>query len=183
MIELQQNFRSRESVLTSVNDVFYQIMTKNLGGITYTKDTALYPGAVFKDAGPDTVIGMDWEKEGSALSAGTPSELLLADTGSGSLKQLDEDAMDYTARELEARMTARRIRELVSSDKGLLVWDKEKEAYRRARLGDIVILLRSMAGWSEVFVNVLMNEGISASAQTRTGYFNTVEVELSLIHI
>ena len=69
MIELQQNFRSRESVLTSINDVFYQIMTKNLGGITYTKDTALYPGAVFKDAGPDTVIGMDWEKGGSALSA------------------------------------------------------------------------------------------------------------------
>ena len=185
MIELQQNFRSRESVLTSVNDVFYQIMTKNLGGITYTKDTALYPGAVFKDAGPDTVIGMDWEKGGSALSAGTPSELLLADTGSGSLKQLDEDAMDYTARELEARMTARRIRELVSSDKGLLVWDKEKEAYRRARLGDIVILLRSMTGWSEVFVNVLMNEGIPASAQTRTGYFNTVEVEtiLSLLSV
>ena len=50
-----------------------------------------------------------------------------------------------------------------------------------------------MTGWSEVFVNVLMNEGIPASAQTRTGYFNTVEVEtilsllsvidLSLIHI
>ena len=49
MIELQQNFRSRESVLTSVNDVFYQIMTKNLGGITYTPETALYPGAVFEE--------------------------------------------------------------------------------------------------------------------------------------
>ncbi|MCC2818750.1 helicase-exonuclease AddAB subunit AddA [Lachnoclostridium pacaense] len=185
MIELQQNFRSRESVLTSVNDVFYQIMTKNLGGITYTRDTALYPGAVFKDVGPDTVTGMDWEKEGGALSAGTPTELLLVDTGSESLKQLDEDALDYTARELEARMAARRIRELVSGDKGLMVWDKEKEAYRRARLGDIVILLRSMTGWSEVFVNVLMNEGIPASAQTRTGYFNTVEVEtiLSLLSV
>ena len=185
MIELQQNFRSRESVLTSVNDVFYQIMTKNLGGITYTRDTALYPGAVFKDVGPDTVTGMDWEKEGGALSAGTPTELLLVDTGSESLKQLDEDALDYTARELEARMAARRIRELVSGDEGLMVWDKEKEAYRRARLGDIVILLRSMTGWSEVFVNVLMNEGIPASAQTRTGYFNTVEVEtiLSLLSV
>lgn len=185
MIELQQNFRSRESVLTSVNDVFYQIMTKNLGGITYTRDTALYPGAVFKEVGPDTVTGMDWGKEGGALSAGTPTELLLVDTGSESLKQLDEDALDYTARELEARMAARRIRELVSGDKGLMVWDKEKEAYRRARLGDIVILLRSMTGWSEVFVNVLMNEGIPASAQTRTGYFNTVEVEtiLSLLSV
>ncbi len=28
MIELQQNFRSRASVLTCINDIFYQIMTK-----------------------------------------------------------------------------------------------------------------------------------------------------------
>ena len=37
MIELQQNFRSRASVLTCINDIFYQIMTKNLGGIRYTE--------------------------------------------------------------------------------------------------------------------------------------------------
>lgn len=199
MIELQQNFRSRESVLTSVNDVFYQIMTKNLGGITYTRDTALYPGAAFMEVGPDTVedgLGTDGcgDAEGCAgpeactdtearsisLKAGTPTELLLADTGSEALKQLDEDALDYTSRELEARMAARRIRQLVSGEQGLLVWDKKTEKYRRARLGDIVILLRSMTGWSEVFVNVLMNEGIPATAQTRTGYFNTVEVETVL---
>ena len=109
----------------------------------------------------------------------------MVDTGAEALKQLDEDALDYTARELEARMIAKRIRELVSEEKGLLVWDKTKETYRRARLGDMVILLRSMTGWSEVFVNVLMNEGIPASAQTRTGYFNTVEVEtvLSLLSV
>ena len=56
MIELQQNFRSRESVLTSVNDVFYQIMTKNLGGITYTPETALYPGAKFEEVSGKTVL-------------------------------------------------------------------------------------------------------------------------------
>lgn len=185
MIELQQNFRSRASVLASVNDVFYQIMTKDLGGITYTKDTALYPGAVFKEVDKESVDGIDVDKDGISLAAGTATELLLVDTGAESLKLLDEDALDYTARELEARMTARRIRQLVSEEQGLLVWDKAKEKYRRARLGDIVILLRSMAGWSEVFVNVLMNEGIPASAQTKTGYFNTVEVEtvLSLLSV
>ena len=49
----------------------------------------------------------------------------------------------------------------------------------------MVILLRSMSGWSEVFVNVLMNEGIPATAQTRTGYFATAEVEtvLSLLSV
>ena len=42
-----------------------------------------------------------------------------------------------------------------------------------------------MSGWSEVFVNVLMNEGIPAVAQTRTGYFATAEVEtvLSLLSV
>ena len=61
-----------------------------------------------------------------------------------------------------------------------MVWDKGAEEYRPVRLGDMVILLRSLSGWSEVFVNVLMNEGIPAYAQTKTGYFNTVEVETVL---
>ena len=193
MIELQQNFRSRESVLTSVNDVFYQIMTKNLGGITYTPETALYPGAKFEEVSGKTVLDpeADAGKSGSreaapvSLKAGTPTELLLVDTGADTLRQLDEDSLDYTAKELEARLIAGRIRQLVSEDQGILVWDNSRGGYRRARYGDMVILLRSMSGWSEVFVNVLMNEGIPAFAQTRTGYFNTVEVEtiLSLLSV
>lgn len=193
MIELQQNFRSRESVLTSVNDVFYQIMTKNLGGITYTPETALYPGAKFEEVSGKTVLDpeADAGKSGSreaapvSLKAGTPTELLLVDTGADTLRQLDEDSLDYTAKELEARLIAGRIRQLVSEDQGILVWDKSRGGYRRARYGDMVILLRSMSGWSEVFVNVLMNEGIPAFAQTRIGYFNTVEVEtiLSLLSV
>ena len=193
MIELQQNFRSRESVLTSVNDVFYQIMTKNLGGITYTPETALYPGAVFEEVNRKTVCGPGLEEGESdtqesgpvSFLAGTPTELLMVDTGAEALKQLDEDSLDYTAKELEARLIAGRIRQLVSQGQGILVWDKSRGAYRRARYGDVVILLRSMTGWSEVFVNVLMNEGIPAFAQTRTGYFNTVEVEtvLSLLSV
>ncbi|MGN0372462.1 MAG: helicase-exonuclease AddAB subunit AddA [Enterocloster sp.] len=178
MIELRRNFRSRDTVLRSINDIFYQIMTKNLGGIRYTQETALYPGAVF----PQT------EETADSGSAGTPTELLLLDTGAESLKQLDEDTLDYTARELEARMIAARIRRLTGEKEGLLIWDGslgESGGYRRAGYGDIVILLRSMSGWSEVFVNILMNEGIPAIAQTRTGYFNTVEVEtmLSLLSI
>jgi ATP-dependent helicase/nuclease subunit A len=203
MIELQQNFRSRESVLTSVNDVFYQIMTKNLGGITYTDETALYPGAKFEEVSRNTVWGLELDEEEAggqepdaresggqeggtvSLKAGTPTELLLVDTGAETLRQLDEDSLDYTAKELEARLIAGRIRQLVSESQGLMVWDKSRGAYRRARYGDMVILLRSMTGWSEVFVNVLMNEGIPAFAQTRTGYFNTVEVEtiLSLLSV
>lgn len=184
MIELQQNFRSRDTVLSGINDVFYQIMTRNLGGIAYTQETALHPGAEFAPIEKGTVDGMD---VGEDISPGTEAsvELLMADTGMEALGQLDEEAGEYTAKELEARMIAGRIRELLDHEKGLLVWDKGLGKYRRVRPGDMVILLRSMSGWSEVFVNVLMNEGISASAQTRTGYFNTVEVEtmLSLLSV
>lgn len=182
MIELQQNFRSRDTVLTLVNDVFYQIMTANLGGIRYTRETALNPGAMFPETEGHT-------KETGALSVNVRPSLCCIDTGEDAFNGLDEDDMDYTARELEAKLIASEIRRLVSEKEGMLVWDKNLEngegAYRRARYGDMAILLRSMSGWSEVFVNVLMNEGIMAQAQTRTGYFSTVEVEtvLSLLSV
>ncbi len=164
-IELHQNFRSRSAVLDSVNDVFYRIMTKKLGGIAYTEDAALHAGAVFE------------EREGlSELE----TELLLIDTAAGALEELDEDLSDYTARELEAGMIAGRIKELVDPETGLTVWDKEEKRYRRAGYGDIVILLRSVSGWAESFCEVLGRFGIPAAAESRTGYFTAIEVETVL---
>jgi ATP-dependent helicase/nuclease subunit A len=48
MIELHQNFRSRAEVLEGINDVFYHIMTENMGNIRYTEDAALHAGAKFE---------------------------------------------------------------------------------------------------------------------------------------
>ena len=168
-IELHQNFRSRKSVLDSVNEVFFQIMTKSLGSITYTEETALHAGAVFQEI-PE---GLPGERPGK-------TELLLLDVREDVLKDMDEEYADLTAREMEARLVAAKIREMTDPDRGLVVWDKETGEYRRARYGDMVILLRSTAGWTEIFLNVLMNEGIPAHAESRTGYFNTVEVETVL---
>lgn len=167
-IELHQNFRSRESVLSSINEVFYQIMTKNLGNIQYTKDTALHPGAVFK------------ETEGRV---GEKTELLIIDGSMEQFKQLDEDAIDYTSREAEAKVIAGKIRELTDSKTGLLIWDKNLDGtggYRIAKYSDMVILLRSLSGWAEEFVTILMNEGIPAHAERKTGYFSAAEVEIIL---
>lgn len=164
-IELHENFRSRATVLESINDVFFRIMGKSLGNIDYTEETALHPGAKFAE---------------TKKRAGTATELLMVDTGSGVLAQLDEENADYTSRELEARLIAEEIKKLTDPEEGLWVWDKRKEEYRLSGYGDMVILLRSVSGWSETFVNVLMNEGIPAYAETKTGYFNTVEVETVL---
>lgn len=167
-IELHQNFRSRSQVLAGINAIFYRIMTRNLGNIRYTEDAALHPGARFAETDGHT--------------AGIP-ELLVVDTGEASLQQLDDEAADYTSRELEAKLITMKIREMTDPEQGILVWDKKLNGtggYRTAQYRDMVILLRSTAGWTETFLAVMMNEGIPAYAESRMGYFNTIEVETVL---
>lgn len=174
-IELHQNFRSREQVLSGINDVFFRIMTENLGNIRYTEETALHPGAGFAEPDEELV------STGSHL-AGVP-QLLVVDTGNEAFARMEEDAADYTAKELEARLIAGKIREMTDPQRGMLVWDKRLNGtggYRTAQYRDMVILLRSTAGWTENLLSVLMNEGIPAYAESRMGYFNTLEVETVL---
>ncbi|WP_432627974.1 helicase-exonuclease AddAB subunit AddA [Brotaphodocola sp.] len=183
-IELHQNFRSRKEVLDAVNDVFYRIMTRNLGNIRYTEESALHAGAQFAPL-PERKKRADGEREEQIQRNPLIPELILADTGDAALSQMEEDAADYTAREIEARMIVQKIRELTDPESGVMIWDKALGEYRRASRRDIVILLRSTTGWSEVLTSVLMNEGIPAYAESRTGYFNTLEVEtiLSLLSV
>ena len=138
-------------------------------GIRYTEETALHAGAAFQEIPED----MEGERPGR-------TELLLLDVREALIRGIDEEYVDYTAREMEARLVAERIREMTDREHGLIVWDKAQSQYRRARFGDMVVLLRSTAGWADVFVNVLMNEGIPAHAESRTGYFDTPEVETIL---
>ena len=81
----------------------------------------------------------------------------------------------WTKVEAEAHLIAGRIRKLMEA--GQVTEDGK---LRPVRYGDIVILLRTMSGWSETFVRVLQEEGIPACAQSREGYFQTVEVETLL---
>ena len=90
-------------------------------------------------------------------------------------KELEEEAV-YTKKELEARAIAKKIREITNPESGMLVFDQKAKVHRPATFRDIVILLRSMSNWSEVFVDTLMKEGISAYADTGTGYFQTLEI-------
>lgn len=160
-IELHQNFRSRDTVLFSINDVFERIMTRRLGDIDYTEETALHPGITFAEGAKTELLN---------------TELLLMNTAGSVLEQLDEDVSDYTSRELEAGMIAGKIKELAE----FTVWDKDEECYRTARYSDMVILLRSTSGWADTFTEVLSKQGIPAFAESRTGYFDSPEVETML---
>ena len=70
-IDLHKNFRSREQVLESVNFIFRQIMGEDLGGITYDKDAALYPGASFPEGESEEFVKTEVllvERDGEELT-------------------------------------------------------------------------------------------------------------------
>lgn len=163
-IDLHRNFRSRKEVLESANAIFRQIMTEKLGGIVYDEQAALYPGAEY----PET--------------ENLKTEILLMDSDLDEYQKTDGDTSKgiVSERELEARMIAMRIRELLRSQK---VVDKETGELRNVRYSDIVILTRSIKGFADVFTEVLNREGIPAYAGTSEGYFQTQEVGVLLDYL
>lgn len=156
-IDLHQNFRSRKTVLDPVNEVFGRIMCRELGGIDYDGAAALKAGAVYPE------------------QDGYQAELLL-------LSQEEWEDLHgecgWTKQEAEAHLIASRIRRMLQTEQVT-----ENGVLRTARPKDMVILLRTMSGWSETFVRVLQEEGIPASAQSREGYFGTLEVETVLSYL
>ena len=160
-IDLHKNFRSRDTVLTFTNDIFYRIMKRNLGGVDYTDEAALYCGA-------DYPAG---EKEDAF-----DSEILLTTT-----QELEEGTKQQISKqELEAKLIADRIRKMVGKEE---VVDEETGEFRKVRYGDIVILLRSLSEWADLFAEVLNANGIPAHTVSRTGYFSTLEIRTVLNYL
>ncbi len=154
-IDLHKNFRSRAQVLESVNFIFRQIMGEDLGGIAYDKDAALYPGADFPAGGSREFV---------------KTEVLLVEKDGA---ELEEEAGDQNAQELEALAIAQKIQGMVGREE---IVDKKTGKYRPVEYGDIVILLRSAYGWSETFREVLASQGIPVYCTSRTGYFSALEI-------
>lgn len=152
-IDLHRNFRSRPEVLRSVNDIFYRIMKADIGNITYDAKAALYPGAAF----PEGEAGM------------FETELLVIEP--------EEENKDLKTQELEAKAAGFEIQRLMQAQK---VTAEQPETLRPLRYSDIVLLLRSMSGWADIFVKVLGEMGIPARAAAGTGYFSAVEVQTAL---
>ena len=153
-IDLHQNFRSRREVLNSANTVFEQIMGKEVGGIVYDDLAALHMGAVYPE-------------QDEEINA---TELLLFRT--------DEKPEDISAKEQEAYGVAAKIKELM---RDYQVTDQGSGELRSLSYRDIVILLRTVSGWDEIFKKTLEEEGIPVHTTSRTGYFAASEVQ-ELLH-
>ncbi|MBQ3905233.1 MAG: helicase-exonuclease AddAB subunit AddA [Lachnospiraceae bacterium] len=151
-IDLSKNFRSRGTVIETVNHVFERTMSAEVGGIVYDDDAALHAGAVYPEA------------------EGLESELLIVqDPGAGS---------GLDAKQAEARAVARRISELRRNGK---VYDAQAKEMREVKYRDIVILLRSLSsGWGDAYKAELEAKGIPAYVTSKTGYFTATEVQAVL---
>lgn len=152
-IDLHKNFRSRREVLDSTNYFFEQIMIPSFGGIKYDDKAALYVGADYVDK-PDNETEV----------------ILLEMQGSKADERI----------ELEAEAVARRIKEIMENHE---VFDKKMGDYRPVRYSDIVILTRSLKGWTDVFSKVLNRSGIPTYTGSKEGYFEAQEIRLALNYL
>ena len=151
-ILLRENFRSRQGVLDAANHVFRNIMSEELGDLSYDGDAALRPGRTLPPGG------------------GAPAELTVLSLPEGE----DDDRPDRVSR--EAAFVADRIRSLV--DGGALV--TEGEGLRPADWGDFAILLRSYKNAAPRYREELEKRGIPAAAQQGGGFFRSLEVTVLL---
>ncbi len=147
-IDLAQNFRSRVTVIDAVNAVFSRLMSRRIGGIDYDERVELHLGAKFPEGD------------------GFESELILTEK--------PDKTAELNAKQTEALAVALRIQKLLREGR---VTEEKTGKLRPIRYRDIVILLRSLAGWSEELQAVLEEQGIPAYVSSKSGYFNAEEVQ------
>ena len=154
-ITLSKNFRSRPQVLEAANDLFRNIMSRQLGEMDYTDQEALYPGGTFPE-------GEGYETEYHVLDF-TQDPALTQD------KQ--------NRAQLEARFVAREIAGLLRE--GFPVSDGHGGT-RPLQPEDVAILLRSPGPVRSYYTQALEEAGVVWSAEEGGDLFATTEVSVAL---
>lgn len=157
-LDLNKNFRSKKNIIAAVNDIFRQIMSKDLAGLEYDDAAALYQGSPYDG------------------DLNYPVDLYLVDES-----QVDDGSLDEEIREMKkAEMEAYAAAQIIKDAKGSLIYDGKKGIQRPLENKDIVILLRGAKGYAEIYYEALLQEGIPSFVDTSDGYFDTMEIEVFL---
>ena len=180
-IQLYKNFRSREEVIHGSNYIFKELMSSIVGELEYTDEESLNLGADYKEIDEKDVI------VGGEIELHILNKAAEKDEEDNEPVYTDEDEEDIGAVNLEARIVASRIKELIAGKDGKVfkVQDKVTGEYRKITYKDIVILLRATKNWSEVFLDEIGAEGIPIYADTGSGYFESIEIRtiMSLLKV
>ncbi|MCC8169997.1 MAG: helicase-exonuclease AddAB subunit AddA, partial [Oscillospiraceae bacterium] len=163
-IVLSQNFRSRQEVLKSVNDLFGSIMSDAVGDVVYEGDELI----TREDERECYPPGIEDNTSEMHLISYSPE-----DAGRADLPDTDGSLSDR----IEAAYIADKIRELL--DGKYRIYDKDLGRYREARCKDITILAKSVRYSSETYINALSSRGIPAFVELED-YFERREIRLML---
>ncbi|MCR5641133.1 MAG: helicase-exonuclease AddAB subunit AddA [Lachnospiraceae bacterium] len=156
-IDLDQNFRSRNNIIETVNDVFRYIMKPDMGGVDYDDAASLKLGASYPESTSD-------------LS--TEVQIVIKDDPLFAEEELSGEEAEFVfiAQHINAWMQA-----------GMEVYDKKLNAMRPLQYRDVAVLRRGLSGGvGERLVEILDAYRIPAHLESSTGYFNTLEVEVIL---
>ena len=166
-IDLDSNFRSRAEVLDSVNEVFFRIMRREIGGVEYDDEVSLKTGASYPAASDPDIYKTEI--------------LLVAGPDKDEADMVPDEIAELSDRQKEAIAVAGKIRELVNE----LPVKSEDGSLRPCRFGDIVVLLRSGSGWNEDFREVFERQGIPYYIESKTGYFSSLAIRgiLELVRV
>jgi ATP-dependent helicase/nuclease subunit A len=179
-VDLNCNFRSAKGILDFVNQVFGRIMTAEIAHVNYDETARLQapPGASEPDGDRPIVELHILDERGPRHGS----------EDSGEDGPQSEDLALVNARQRQAALIARRIREMVGAETGkaeLQIQDKGSGELRNVEYRDIVILMRSLAQKANDYVEILRLAGIPVSCDATAGYFEATEVRdvISLLKI
>ncbi len=149
-IDLNRNFRSKKSVIDFINRIFYRIMPG------YDGDAALYMGDV------------------NGERCNFAPKIFLAETPWDENSQLDDELKNMLKAEKEALAAVKLIKESL----GQTIFDSKLQKERPLGKGDIVILMRAVRNYGDIFYKILSDNDLPAYIDDNDGYFDTMEINI-----
>ena len=147
-IDLNRNFRSKTGVIDFINDVFRDTMED------YDARAALYPGDPF------------------AARCSARPVLYLAQTPWDEGTEPDEELKSLLKAEKEALAAVKIIRDHL----GKTIYDSKAQTERPLQKKDIVILMRGMKNYGDLFYKSLTENNLPAYVDDNDGFFDTIEI-------
>lgn len=156
-IDLNRNFRSKGNIINCINAIFENIMNKDTCGIDYDEAASLTKGCSYEGE-------LDRKVSLHLVDGSTDDEA----------EDIDDELAELKNTQLEALVVAGLVKERIGQE----IYDQKKEEIRKTELGDIVILLRSTRGKSDIYAKALKEAGIPSYVDAGEGYFETTEIEV-----
>ena len=150
VIDLSQNFRSRQEVLSTTNYLFKHMMDDNVGEIIYDDAAQLYYGAPYDQTD-------------------NPVQLR-------ALIEADKETSELTGSEQEANYIVEQVKDIIANEQ---VFDMKTGTYRSSTFKDIVILERNTDN-ARNLQQAFKNSDIPFHVKSKKGYFEQTEVQLVL---